>query len=79
VTLDGERHRQELKQAELGMGLGAAAGTALSHLVMEHVGAIPPWSLAVALLVPAAVGLAFGIYPAHKAAKLDPIESLRYE
>jgi putative ABC transport system permease protein len=63
----------------LGLAVGATLGTLLSRLVMHHVGGIPPWSLAAALLVPAAVGLAFGIYPAHKAAKLDPIESLRYE
>jgi len=63
----------------LGLGLGAGLGTLLSRLVMHHVGAVPYWSLAAALLAPMAMGLAFGVYPARKAAKLDPIESLRYE
>ncbi|MDR3670179.1 MAG: ABC transporter permease [Holophaga sp.] len=63
----------------LGLALGAGLGTLLSRLVMHHVGSIPLWSLAAALLGPALVGLAFGIYPARKAARLDPIESLRYE
>ena len=63
----------------IGLLLGLGLGSLLSHYLMKHMGVVPPWALLASLGVPALVGLGFGIYPANKAAKLDPIESLRYE
>jgi putative ABC transport system permease protein len=62
--------------------LGVALGVGLAKLV-EILSPLPavvqPWVIALGLSVATGVGLFFGIWPAMKAAKLDPIAALRYE
>ena len=63
----------------IGVGLGFVLGAAIGKALLGNMGAVPLWALVSALGVPAAIGLVFGLYPAAKASKLDPIEALRYE
>jgi len=62
----------------LGIALGASIGWAV-HLVSGFPISLPWWSFAIGLGFSAAVGIFFGMYPAVKASRLDPIEALRYE
>jgi putative ABC transport system permease protein len=62
----------------LGIALGAGLGWVV-HVVSGFPISLPWWSFALGLGFSASVGLFFGIYPAFKASRLDPIEALRYE
>jgi putative ABC transport system permease protein len=62
----------------LGIGLGAAIGW-IVHLASGFPISLPWWSFAIGIGFSASVGIFFGMYPAFKASRLDPIEALRYE
>ena len=67
----------------LGGVLGVLLAVGISQLLMFLIpslpAAIPTWAVVTGLTVSIGVGLIFGVWPARKASKLDPIECLRYE
>lgn len=66
----------------LGGIVGIIVGYTLTKVISMYAGwatLVSGFAVGLAFCVSAGVGIVFGFYPALKAAKLDPIESLRYE
>ena len=66
----------------VGGTIGIITGSIASEIISALAGwntYIAPWSIALSFGFSLAIGIFFGFYPARKAAKLDPIEALRYE
>jgi putative ABC transport system permease protein len=77
---------QFLIEAVVLTGLGGLAGLAVGELISLAMNKfsplpafVPLWAIAVGIGISASVGIIFGMWPAWKAARLDPIEALRYE
>ncbi len=58
------------------VGIGLAAAVAATTPLPA---AVAPWSILVGVTLGAGVGIVAGVYPASRAARLDPIAALRHE
>ena len=68
--------------AFVGGAIGLLVGMGLSRLIAVLAGwstIVTMTSIAIAFLVSVAIGLIFGVYPAVRAARLDPVQALHYE
>ncbi|MCI0622429.1 MAG: ABC transporter permease [Acidobacteria bacterium] len=63
----------------IGIIFSVLVSVILAFLLPDLPSKIPLWAVAAGLLVSTGVGLVFGVWPARVAARLDPIEALRYE
>jgi len=66
----------------IGGSIGVAIGEVLSLIINKYSplpAFIPVWAILLGLFASAGVGVVFGVFPAWKAANLDPIEALRFE
>jgi ABC-type antimicrobial peptide transport system permease subunit len=65
----------------MGGGLGVILSLIISFILqaVKFPSSVPVWAIVIAVVVSCSVGLFFGIYPAIKAARLDPVIALRYE
>lgn len=76
---------QFLTEAMTLTGVGGVLGVVLSLVIsfilhlFNFPSSVPLWAIVLGVAVASSVGLFFGIYPAMKAARLDPVEALRYE
>ena len=86
----GARRRDILRQflveattlATVGAAIGVATGIGLAGLVAAFTplpASVAPWSIAAGVTLGAGVGILAGVYPASRAARLDPIAALRQE
>ena len=64
----------------VGLVIGYGLGAAIAAMIPDFPPAVVPWwAVALSVLFSGSVGVVFGVVPASQAARLDPIEALRYE
>jgi len=63
----------------IGVLIGVGISAAINALLPSLPSVVPVWAIVAGVAMSMSVGLFFGIYPAVRAARLDPVEALRYE